>query len=64
MSGNTIEWHWSVGVTEDEGDCTECGHNLKDDVYFHKGCRKLCLDCLCMVLNAREDYIRELKSGE
>lgn len=42
------------------GHCTECGNVFdEDDSFWLKRERKLCSDCITLVLNAAEDHIRE-----
>lgn len=54
---------WVTDIAPEQGCvCSECGDIVVEDMtYFQQLERTLCVDCSCMVLNAREDYISELE---
>ncbi len=53
---------WYIEVAIGGGLCTDCSSEIGygDDVWKGEG-RILCTPCACLVLNAREDYIRDLE---
>lgn len=41
-------------------ECTECHGKISQDVwFFSQGKRLLCCECIVLILNSREDYIRD-----
>ena len=55
---------WTTDIAPAAGCvCDECRDMVIEDMtYFQRGERTLCVDCACMVLNAREDYISDLET--
>ena len=55
---------WVTDIAPEHGCvCSECGDIVIEDMtYFQQLDRTLCVDCACMVLNAREDYISDLEA--
>jgi len=52
------DWPWKVC---NAGFCGECNRSMDNEPYFTDGERDICLDCTAMVLNAREDFIKDLE---
>ena len=60
---------WTQDVAAITTFCTEEGCEISmDEPFWVQGDRKLCASCITMVLNAMEDYIKDLeeevKSGK
>jgi len=59
---SAFDWRWSVfdelGVP---WVCNECGDDIHGVPYVYSGDRNVCLDCACLILNAREDLIKEMQ---
>ena len=54
---------WTQDVAAVTMFCTEEGCEISvNDAFYIKGDRRLCASCITLVLNAREDYIKELET--
>jgi hypothetical protein len=64
-SGGQKEGDWTQDIAAVTMFCTEEGCEISpNDLFWVQGDRRLCANCITMVLNAREDYIKELEETQ